>query len=99
MRRRPNYCGVAGVIGNGRSLVPDQIFAEASMFDTYFALLERPELRQLGATRYQIRHRPPFFSQQVYESSSGIVFGSETEAYRHWLEIGRQQGLEWSEGK
>jgi hypothetical protein len=69
------------------------------LFDTYFALLERPELRQLGAMKYQIRHRTPLFSRAIYENSSGIVFGSEAQAYQHWLDRGRRQGHEWAQGK
>jgi hypothetical protein len=69
------------------------------LHDTYFALLEKPELRQIGLARYHIEHRTPFFSQNVYSASAGIDFGSETEAYAHWLAVGRREGHEWAPGR
>jgi len=69
------------------------------LHDTYFALLERPELRQIGLTRYRIEHRTPYFSANVYAANVGITFGSETEAYEHWLAIGRCEGHEWAPGQ
>ncbi len=67
--------------------------------DTYFALLEKPELRQLGLARYRIEHRTPFFCQNVYAASAGTIFDSETEAYAHWLAFGRREGHEWAPGR
>jgi hypothetical protein len=70
-----------------------------AVYDTYFALLEKPELRQLGAVKYEIKHRTPFFSREVYETNLGMAFRDEREAYQHWVEIGRKQGLSWAHGK
>ena len=69
------------------------------MYDTYFALLEKTELRQIGLARYDIEHRTPFFSRNVYATSACIDFGTETEAYAHWLSIGRCEGYEWAPGR
>ncbi|CAH2603061.1 conserved protein of unknown function [Rhodovastum atsumiense] len=68
-------------------------------YDTYFALLEKPELRQIGLTRYGIRHRTPLFSQSIYFSSSGAFFKNQEEAYIHWLTVGRREGYEWAPGR
>jgi hypothetical protein len=67
--------------------------------DTYFALLETPAWREVEMTKFQLRHRTPAFSPAVYARSAGLEFSSDTQAYRHWLEIGRQRGLEWAPGK
>lgn len=69
------------------------------LHDTYFALLEKPELRQFGLARYQIEHRTPFFSQNIYAASAGANFGSAVEAYAHWLAVGRREGHAWAAGR
>jgi hypothetical protein len=72
---------------------------ETDLRDTYFALLETPTLREIALLKYSLRHRTAAFSPKVYAASAGIDFSDDTEAYRHWLETGRAQGLEWASGK
>ncbi|NNM55542.1 glycosyltransferase family 2 protein [Acidocella sp.] len=72
---------------------------EADLCDTYFALLETHTLREIDLLKYSLRHRTSAFSPGVYAAAAGINFSNETDAYRHWLETGRRQGLEWAPGK
>lgn len=70
-----------------------------NLCDTYFAMLEIPSLREMDIVACQIRHRTASFSPAIYARSAGIDFSSDDDAYQHWLDIGRQLGLEWAPGK
>lgn len=72
---------------------------ETDLRDTYFALLETPALREIELLKYALRHRTPSFSPGVYAAAAGVNFANDTEAYQHWLQTGRRQGLEWAPGK
>lgn len=69
------------------------------LYDTYFAMLERPELRQIGAGRIEIFHQTDEFSPEIYANSAKQSFATRDSAYLHWLTIGRRAGLEWAPGK
>jgi hypothetical protein len=72
---------------------------ETDLCDTYFSLLETPTLREIELLKYSLRHRTARFSPKVYASAAGIGFSNDTDAYQHWLEVGRRKGLEWAHGK
>lgn len=73
--------------------------ANAAPFDTYFAMLEKSGLRQIGLMRYGVRHKTPFFSESSYSASCGTVFPDESQAYAHWMAVGRCRGDEWAPGR
>jgi hypothetical protein len=72
---------------------------DADIHDTYFALLETPGPRELEQASVPLPYRTRAFSPDTYARAAGIDFPDEVDAYRHWLEYGRRQGLEWAPGK
>lgn len=69
------------------------------IYDTYFAMLENKEFREIGVGSYKIEYQTAAFSKNVYEVSSNLIFPTSEDAYVHWLEHGRKAGYEWSFGK
>lgn len=68
-------------------------------FDTYFAMLENPELRRIELSRFQVRHKTSKFDPEHYALASGVVFEKKRKAYKHWVKVGRQAGLEYAPGR
>ena len=73
--------------------------AKVPCIDPYFALLDRPGLRIFGIEGAAIGHRTALFDRCSYQSSTGMIFESDEEAYLHWLTAGRREGYQWADGK
>ena len=71
----------------------------SDIFDTYSYLLENPSLRQIGLSGYQIKYAAAHFNKKIYQNSTGRSFETWELAYKDWLSRGRQEGVEWAEGK
>lgn len=66
--------------------------------DSFFFVLESGA-RDLGLLGRQIRHETASFDRAVYEVAAGETFSSHTEAYAHWMAVGRRRGLEFAAGR